>query len=110
MQERLRLSFCPVTLQQVNLWLCGEYADGCLFEKGAEWSLFVWVGAVGAPEGGFRRGGVRGVQPKIRTPVYSKFFYPPGVVMSFCFWLKPFQMLECLLKEAASYLGALRLY
>ena len=71
MQVRPRLSFCPITLQQVNLW-CGEYADGCLFGKEQNGTLFVWVGA---PEGGFGGGGVvREIQPKIWTPRPIVFF------------------------------------
>jgi hypothetical protein len=33
------LSFCPITLQHSDAGL-DEYADGCLFEKGADWYPF----------------------------------------------------------------------
>ena len=47
-----------------------DYADGCLFEKGAVGTLFVWVGAL---EGRFGGGGPSGVStPKSIRAIQNK--------------------------------------
>ena len=77
------LSLCPVTLQHFSSDV-DEYADGCLFEKGA--ALYPFRPGGGTGRGGLGRGGeVRGVQSKNRTclpsknnsvpPVYIHYYY-----------------------------------
>jgi len=58
------------------------------FKKEQIGTLFV---RVGAPEGGFRGGGVRGVQPKKCTCPSSKKILPPVGVLIFCHAIPPFR-------------------
>ena len=76
------------TLVQVCGCDCeGGDADGCQFEKGADWSLFVLVGV---PEGGFREGGggAGGSTPKsIRKKIKPSCIYIH--IINYIKWIWP---------------------
>ena len=69
----VRISVIAPKLCNTSVSGLDEYADGCLFEKGTDWTSGTLFVRVGAPEGGCEGGGGGQGSPKVICAYRNQF-------------------------------------